>query len=155
MSKRNTTILVADDDPDLLSITAKLLQACGYTVVTAEDGEAALEAFKQAKRTIQLVISDVVMPRMLGPQLLRSIRGISPSTPMLLMSGTWSSVTEDGVTLMPKPFTQQKLVAIVEHMLSNCDFRKIEREQSLARSRRPSVMAGAGDPHTRDSLATD
>src|SRR5262249_19013674 len=111
MPKRNPTILVADDDPNLLCLVARLLRARGYIVLTAPDGKVALQIFERAQRTIDLVISDVMMPRMRGPQLARCIKGISPSTTMLLMSATWSDKTEDGMALIPKPFTYQKLVA--------------------------------------------
>ena len=86
----STTILIADDEPAILYATAMFLKGCGYDVVTAEDGEEALKAFAEAPQTIQLVISDVVMPGIQGPQLVRSIKNLSPSTAALLMSGTWN-----------------------------------------------------------------
>src|ERR1700730_1430732 len=78
--REKVTILIADDDPTMLELTAMILNRSGYKVVTAQDGEAALKVFKEAQRTIQLVISDVVMPGMRGPQLVRSIKSLSPST---------------------------------------------------------------------------
>lgn len=153
MPELSPTILIADDEPNILRVMARFLRAGGYTVVTAQDGEAALEAFEQAQHTIQLVISDVMMPRMRGPQLVRSIKGLSPSMATLLMSGTWSSVNEEGVALMRKPFTRQKLVAIVQDLLAACDFVKIEREQSLARSLRRTAMSGT-EPQPRGPVAT-
>src|SRR5215831_13229075 len=121
-------ILIADDDPNILRIAASLLERCGYIVLTAHDGEAALQAFERAPHTIQLVISDVMMPRIRGPQLVRSIKDLSPSTAALLISGTFC-VADEGVPLMRKPFTYEKLVAIVRDLLAACDFRKIEAEQ--------------------------
>jgi len=155
MARWSPTILVADDDPNILWVMATLLRRCGYTVLTAQDGEAALEVFEQAQRAIQLVISDVMMPRMRGPQLVNSIKGLSPSTATLLMSGTWSSPTEDGVTLVRKPFTRQKFEAIVRDVLAACDLGKIEREQSIARARRLSEMVGTVEPQPKDSVATE
>jgi two-component system cell cycle sensor histidine kinase/response regulator CckA len=155
MPEWSTTILVADDEPDILTITTRFLRGCGYTVLTAQDGEGALKAFAEAKQTIQLVISDVVMPGMRGPQLVRSIKGLSPSTATLLMSGTWSRVTEDGVALIGKPFTRQKFVSMVKGLLAACDFTKIEREQAIARTQRLKATASAVDPHPKDSVATE
>jgi DNA-binding NtrC family response regulator len=152
MPKKSPTILIADDDPSLLGVTAKVLRARGYIVLTAPNGEAALEVFEQAQHTIQLVISDVMMPRMRGPQLARSIKGISPSTAVLLMSGTWSNEAEDGVPLIPKPFTCQKLVAIVQDLLIACNFDQVEREQSVARSRRLRAIPGVVTSQTRHPL---
>ena len=84
--RRGTTILIADDEPAMLQLTATFLYRSGYEVLTAQDGKAALKAFKEAQQTIQLVLSDVVMPGMRGPQLLHSINFLSPSTATLLMS---------------------------------------------------------------------
>jgi DNA-binding response OmpR family regulator len=114
--------------------------------VTADDGELALKLFVESPDTIHLVISDVVMPGLLGPQLLRSIRNLSPSTPALLMSGTWTTEPEDGVALIGKPFTRQKLVARAKDLLDACDFAKIEREQSIARSPRLVATPEAVSP---------
>jgi len=134
MSEYRPTILVADDDQNILRITATLLRACGYTVLTAQDGEMALQTFTQAQYTIEMIISDVMMPRMRGPQLVQAIKRLSPSTATLLMSGTWLSEIDGNVALMRKPFTRQKLLAIVRDTLAACDFEEIKREQSLARS---------------------
>ena len=150
----STTILIADDEPAILYATAMFLKGCGYDVLTAEDGEEALKAFAEAPQTIQLVISDVVMPGIQGPQLVRSIKNVSPSTAALLMSGTWN-VPEDGVTLIGKPFARQTLLAMVRGLLEACDFAEIEREQSNARSQRLAAIAGTATPQPDDSVATE
>ena len=77
------TILIADDDPMILQMTAIILNRCGYSILTAQDGVAALRVFGEAQHTIQLVISDVVMPGLKGPQVVRSIQRLSPSTAAL------------------------------------------------------------------------
>src|SRR5258708_6200801 len=100
----STTILIVEDEPTILYATAMFLKGCGYNVLTAEDGEEALKAFAEAQHTIQLVISDVVMPEMRGPQLVRSIKNLSPSTATLLMSGTWTTVPDQGLALFRNPF---------------------------------------------------
>ena len=151
----STTILIADDEPTILYATAMFLKGCGYNVLTAEDGEEALKAFAEAPHTIQLVISDVVMPEMRGPQLVRSIKTLSPSTATLLMSGTWTTVPDEGVALIGKPFTRQKLLATVRGLLDACDFAEIEREQSIARSRRPAAISGTTATQPKDSVATE
>jgi DNA-binding NtrC family response regulator len=151
----STTILIADDEPTILYATAMFLKGCGYNVLTAEDGEEALKAFAEAPHTIQLVISDVVMPEMRGPQLVRSIKNLSPSTATLLMSGTWTTVPEEGVALIGKPFTRQKLLATVRGLLDACDFAEIEREQSIARSRRLAAISGTAATQPKDSVATE
>jgi DNA-binding NtrC family response regulator len=134
--REHATILVADDDPDLLRVTAAILNRSGYRVLTAIDGEAALKAFEGAPHAIQLVISDVVMPGMKGPQLIRSIKSLSPSTATLLMSGTLGIAFDGAAASIEKPFGMPELVAKVQDLLADCDFAKIDLEQSIVRSRR-------------------
>jgi DNA-binding NtrC family response regulator len=140
--REQATILVADDDPDMLRVTAAILNRAGYRVLTAMNAEAALRAFEEAPQAIQLVISDVVMPGMKGPQLIRSIKSLSPSTATLLMSGTLGIAFDASAASIEKPFRMPALVAMVEDLLAACDFVKIDLEQSAARSQR---LAANGD----------
>ena len=128
------TILLADDDPTILLVVAAILSRSGYKVLTAANGNEALKAFENEKDTIHLVISDFAMPGMNGYQFVRSIQDRFPSTAVLLMSAAGQFVTGRGVTAIVKPFTQETLVAIVRSLLAECDFAKIRREQSRARS---------------------
>ena len=145
---QRATILVADDDPTMLRVVAMILHRSGYKVLTAQDGKAALKAFEEAPHAIQLVISDVFMPGMRGTQLVHSIVGISPSTATLLMSGT-PIIRSDDVATVTKPFTCEALIARVQDLLATCDFARIEREQSAARSRRLVVIAGVKSENKR------
>lgn len=134
--REKASILVADDDPAMLRVTATILKKSGYKVLTAKSGEAALKAFEEASHAIQLVISDVVMPGIKGPQLVHSIKSISPSIATLLMSGTWGITADAGAPSIGKPFRMPAFVAMVQKLLAGCDFAKIELEQSNARSQR-------------------
>jgi two-component system, cell cycle sensor histidine kinase and response regulator CckA len=134
--REQATILVADDDPDLLRVTAAILNRSGYKVLTAMNAEAALKAFEEAPHAIQLVISDVMMPGMKGPQLVRSIKSLSPSTATLLMSGTLGIAFDASAASIEKPFRMPALIAIVHDLLAGCDFTKIDLEQSIVRSQR-------------------
>jgi DNA-binding NtrC family response regulator len=140
--REQATILVADDDPDMLRVTAAILNRSGYRVLTALNAEAALRAFEEAPQAIQLVISDVVMPGMKGPQLIRSIKSLSPSTATLLMSGTLGIAFDASAASIEKPFRMPALVAMVQELLAACDFVKIDLEQSAARTQR---LAANGD----------
>lgn len=140
--RKRTTILVADDDQSMLGVTAAILNRQGYNVLIAQDGETALKVFAEASDTVQLVISDVDMPRMLGTQLVRSIMALSPSTATLLVSGAIESAKAAGFPALAKPFHSETLVAKVENLLAACDFAQIEREQLVAKSSPP--------PHRRD-----
>lgn len=141
--RKRATILVADDDPTILQATAMILNRSGYRVLTAPDGEEALKAFEEAQHAIQLVISDVIMPGMKGPQLVHSITTVSPSTAALLMSGTPTVASNTGVASVVKPFTREALVTKVQDLLGACDFAKIELEQSAARSQRLAATGRA------------
>jgi two-component system cell cycle sensor histidine kinase/response regulator CckA len=136
LGREKATILIADDDPDMLRVTAAILNRSGYNVLTAMNAEVALKAFEEASHSIQLVISDVVMPGMKGPQLLRSIKSLSPSTATLLMSGTLGIAFDASAASIEKPFRLPALVAMVRDLLASCDFAKIDLEQSVARSQR-------------------
>ena len=133
-SREHPTILVADDEPAVLVVAAAILSRSGYRVLTAPNGNEALKVFENSKDTIHLVISDFVMPGIDGYQFVRSIQDRSPSTAVLLMSAAGQFVTGRGVTAIVKPFTQETLVAKVRSLLAGCDFAKIRREQSRARS---------------------
>jgi DNA-binding NtrC family response regulator len=134
--RETATILVADDDVTLLQVTAMILKRSGYKVLTACGGEEALKGFEESQHPIHLVISDVVMPGMKGPELIRSIKSLSPSTAALLMSGTRSFVSDEGVALIVKPFTRKALSEKVRDILAGCNFVQIKQEQLLARAQR-------------------
>ena len=139
--REKATILIADDDPDILRVTAAILNRFGYEVVTAGNGEAALKAFEEAPHAIHLVISDVVMPGMKGPQLVHSIKGLSPSIATLLMSGTWGIAFDCNAASIEKPFKMPAFLGMVKDLLAGCDFAKIEVEQSIAKSRLAAATA--------------
>ena len=132
------TVLVADDDPVILEIAATMLRRFGYVVLTAPDGQAALQTFEAAQNTVQLVISDFSMPHITGLQLIRSIKALSPSTATLLMSGTPGSAWAAGMASLRKPFTMAAFTSTIQGLLADCDFAEIAREQSVAKSRRPA-----------------
>jgi DNA-binding response OmpR family regulator len=117
-------VLVADDDPDLLAMIAHLLKRSHYRVVTAEDGEQALDlAFE---RLPDLAVLDVRMPKLDGVEVLRKIRENSRTsgTPAILIS---AGVDQERIAaclaagadeFVKKPFSPRELVAVVETVLS-------------------------------------
>jgi CheY-like chemotaxis protein len=140
------TILVADDDPVILHVTSAILNRLGYQVLTAVDGAAALKVFEETGQPIHLLISDVVMPGMNGPQLVRAARSLSPSLATLLISGTPNTASAAGMPVLLKPFTVDALTSRVEELLTERYFTDIEREQSAARSRKVAAAGGNGKP---------
>jgi CheY-like chemotaxis protein len=119
------TILIAEDEPAVLTMTALFLQKAGYASLKATDGRQAMEIF-QANPDIEALISDIRMPGMTGFELGRAIRILNPSMPILLMSGFAGHTREDSqglfeqqnIQFLPKPFTSNQLIASVEMLFA-------------------------------------
>ena len=114
-------ILVADDDPTSLEGLRSLLESWGYVVDTAPDGQAALDQLPIAHP--ELVITDLVMPRMTGLELLESIRRKPPIIPVIVMTahGTLENrrraVASGAVAYLPKPVDIAHLKFLLESVL--------------------------------------
>jgi two-component system cell cycle sensor histidine kinase/response regulator CckA len=107
------TILLVEDEAMVRSVAERALTRHGYTVFTAENGEAALEILAREK-VIDLMISDVVMPTMDGPTTVREARKTRPDLPILFISGyaeeqLRKSIDLERVQFLAKPFSVQKL----------------------------------------------
>ncbi len=82
----NKTILVAEDNESVLSITQRLLEKLGYDVLIAANGKEALRIYRDHQRQIGLVLTDAVMPEMDGLALFEAMREIDPAVKVILMS---------------------------------------------------------------------
>ncbi|HEX8534188.1 MAG TPA: response regulator [Allosphingosinicella sp.] len=107
------TILLVEDEAMVRSVAERALTRHGYTVFTAENGEAALEILAR-EEVIDLMISDVVMPTMDGPTTVREARKTRPDLPILFISGyaeeqLRKSIDLERVQFLAKPFSVQKL----------------------------------------------
>ena len=80
-------VLVADDDAVVRKLTERMLRRLGYHVVGASDGEAALRAFEKEPDAFDLVVLDVMMPKLKGPEALARMREIRPALKALFVSG--------------------------------------------------------------------
>jgi two-component system cell cycle sensor histidine kinase/response regulator CckA len=113
-------ILVVDDDPAVRQLVVWILEAGGYDVVSVPGPSQALEIL-QAQPLVDLVVSDVVMPGMRGPELMREIKCLSPLTAVVLISGCVpESDVPPGVPFVAKPFSPRVLLATVERALQQC-----------------------------------
>jgi PAS domain S-box-containing protein len=117
------TILVAEDEDGIRDAVSRTLSAAGYTVLTAADGPAALELAADHPGTIDLLLSDVVMPGMRGDELAVQLQKRLPGVKVLFMSGYAGGlmnrygVLQTGVTVLPKPFTRVELLAGVRTVI--------------------------------------
>ena len=105
-------ILLAEDDVGVQFFIWKLLKADGYTVLTAGDGEAGLEASRNHPGPIDLLLTDLEMPRMDGQELYRRIASERPGIKVLMMSGALAErerVSMNGLPFLQKPFTATAL----------------------------------------------
>ena len=122
-SAAERTILVLDDEADVRKMVAAMLTSNGYKVLTAENGDNAIKAFKKSKQPIDLLLLDVVSPGLSGPMVADRIAELQPGLRVLFMSGYGSTnvvqryVVEKGYALLTKPFTEPQLAKKVREVL--------------------------------------
>lgn len=119
------TILVVEDEDMVRAVAERALSRQGYSVVTARDGEDALEIIAE-RQDFDLILSDVVMPGMDGPAMASELRETMPDVPILFMSGyaeeqLRKSIDIEQVHFLPKPFSVQKLAEAVRSILDTTD----------------------------------
>jgi len=119
------SILVVDNGETMRETLLKILQREGYIVLTAKDGQAALEVLRENK--VHLIISDVCMPRMNGHKLLKQAKAILPDVEIILMTGHGKmemgleALKEGAFDFIQKPFTKWALNKTVKQALEKQD----------------------------------
>jgi len=116
------TILLVEDEDMVRAVAERALTRQGYSVLTAENGEIALEIMAKNGRP-DLLITDVVMPTMDGPTMVRHAREKYPDLPIVFMSGyaeeqLRKSIDLDNVEFLPKPFSVQQLAEAARDVLA-------------------------------------
>jgi PAS domain S-box-containing protein len=117
------TILIAEDEDGIRETLTRTLSTAGYTVLAAADGAATLDLAEQYPQAIHLLLSDVVMPGMLGDELAAHLLERRPDTKVLFMSGYAGDlmnrygVLQSGVTVLAKPFTEAELLTAIRSMI--------------------------------------
>jgi two-component system cell cycle sensor histidine kinase/response regulator CckA len=118
------TILLVEDEEGLRSLNARGLRSRGYSVIEASNGVEALEALEEKESSVDLVVSDVVMPEMDGPTLLKTMRVKNPDLKIIFVSGYAEDAFEKSLpenqqfAFLPKPFTLSQLVAAVKETMA-------------------------------------
>lgn len=116
-------VLVVEDHAGLRRALEQCLQRLGFTVTAVDDGPAALETFRAAPRTFQVVITDLNLPQMSGLELAEQVLQIRPNTPLLLTSGAMSTTLERKAheagfaAILPKPFGLEDIRKVLHKAL--------------------------------------
>ncbi len=119
------TVLVVEDEDGVRDVTERILARNGYSVLTASNGPAAIELAEHHHGRIDLLVTDVVMPKMLGKEVAERIAEQRPGIRILYMSGYAQPVLgskgtlEEGVTLVEKPFSELTLLTKVREVLDS------------------------------------
>ena len=118
-----TILLVEDDDP-VRTFGARALRNRGYQVIEAKGGDAALALMREHAGKIDLLITDVVMPQMDGPTLVREMRELDPELKVIFISGYAEDSfrqrlgSGEGIHFLPKPFSLKQLTIKVKDVIS-------------------------------------
>ena len=125
LSKATETVLLVEDEEGVRNLVSSMLRSQGYHVYEAEHGWHALEVFSKYGKEIQLLLTDVIMPRMSGRELAQRLTAKSPQLKVVYMSGyTDDIVAREGVVfddtiLLHKPFTQEGLTRKLREALGD------------------------------------
>jgi CheY-like chemotaxis protein len=121
--RQGTTILLVEDDEIMRGLTRQLLKEHGYAVVEVDDGKSALEWLESHPDPIDLLLTDVVMRRMSGPELVERLSVSRPALKVVYMSGYTGELMANrellkpGVTLIEKPFSRTILLNTIHEKL--------------------------------------
>ena len=126
MPHTKATILLVEDEELLRAGVQEVLEIQGYKVITAPDGEQALACL--AAQTIDLIITDLVMPKMDGVDFVKQLRKIKPDLPVIVVSGSTRNIMQrygiDSIQVpganasLPKPFKSVDLIEQVRQLLA-------------------------------------
>ena len=123
LTGQGTILLVEDEDP-VRAVNGRALSARGYTVLEAASGVEALQVIEDSETPVDLVVSDVVMPEMDGPTLLRELRKRYPDLKVIFVSGYAEDAFKKNLpegedfNFLPKPFSLKQLVETVKQTLA-------------------------------------
>jgi CheY-like chemotaxis protein len=119
------TVLVVEDDEEVRKLVREILMTIGYAVLETADPAAAEELCVTSTVPVSLLLTDVVMPGMSGPQLAESIKAVCPGVKVLYLSGYTADalrrhgVEDPGITLLAKPFQPEQLARRVREVLDS------------------------------------
>ena len=120
--RQGVTILLVEDDIVMRQVTRKMLEEHGYQILEAEDGKSALNVIGSDHASVDLILTDVVMKGMNGPELVLQLIESHPATKVVYMSGYTGELVanqgiEGGIQLLEKPFTRAELLQTIDAAL--------------------------------------
>lgn len=119
------TILVVEDQEAVRNLAARILESLGYSVLQAHDGREGLDLFSSLTESIDLILTDIVMPRLNGPEMVKQAQLIKHDIPVVYMSGFTEGalgdygLTDKHFTLIAKPFSREELVLKIRQQLDH------------------------------------
>jgi DNA-binding response OmpR family regulator len=117
------TIVLVEDETFLREVTCEILESAGYRVLKTQNAEEAISAFREYKKIVRLLLTDVVLPGQNGRDLATELRNDCPKLKIIFISGypenavTRHGIKEDGMFYLPKPFSLQSLTRKVKQVL--------------------------------------
>ena len=117
------TILLVEDEPFVREATRSILESAGFEVLPAEDGDAALKVYGEKPDSVDLLMTDMILPGRTGEQLGRELRQHTPSLKVLVTSG-YSNVDESveqprlNTFFLAKPYSRRGLIEKIEDILA-------------------------------------
>lgn len=112
------TVLLVEDDAQVRVMTRRSLEIAGYAVIEAGDGQEALQLATAHRSTIDLVLTDVVMPKMGGPELVRLLRSTGAAPAVIYVSGYTTDEILDDEVLITKPYVESVLLERIRQVLA-------------------------------------
>jgi DNA-binding NarL/FixJ family response regulator len=139
-------VLVVDDEPVVLELVSRMLSHKGYQVITTGSPRQALKIVRE-NPPIDVVVSDICMPEMQGPELVSEVTKISPQTARVLMTGGIVNPAEmpSGVQVLHKPFSLEVLISAIEAALARSaqlsnEFARARQERAQLRSQKEELL---------------
>jgi len=123
--KSGATILLVDDDVEVLKALTKVLEKGGYSVLPYSDAQSAMETINRTKQSFDLVVTDVSMPKVNGGTFLGAIKTAFPKVPVIIITafgdwGQYMSMIQDGAyEYLSKPLDKNQLLTVVSRALAN------------------------------------
>ena len=116
------TILLVEDDPSLRRLSERVLTKFGYKVIVCDGAASAITTCRDCQDSIELLITDVFMPEMRGPELARQLTAMRPAMKVLYVSGSNQALVDDGLltqgsNFLQKPFTTEQFSKKIKEIL--------------------------------------